>query len=105
MCNDPCREDAYCTGKSGSCPANYVEDFTPCSTEPRGLFTAVSGFSGVTTASVGEITPAEAKSKQYRKCNLCYQGECLATTIIRKGKQGKPHMDEDEEEEDWVYCK
>jgi hypothetical protein len=98
---DPCREDAYCSGESGFCPAKYVEDFTPCSTEPPGLFTAVSGFSGVTTASVGGITPEEAQGKLYRKCNLCWKGECLPTTTIRKGG---PSIDEDEEE-DWVYCK
>lgn len=98
---DPCREDAYCSGDSysGECPANFAEDFTPCSVEPRGLFTAVSGFSGMTTASVGGITPAEAKSKQYMKCNLCFKGHCLPTTTIRKGGKGE------DEKEDWVYCK
>lgn len=95
---DPCNLDAKCTGKSESCPNNYAEDFTPCSREHHGLFTAVSGFSGMSTASVGGISPAEAQAKQYKKCNLCHKGRCLPTTVIRKVPKG-------EDKEDWVYCK
>jgi hypothetical protein len=105
--NDPCLEDAFCTGRNAGCPVTYAEDFTPCSKAPRGLFTAVSGFSGATSpASV--ITPAEAALRNYKKCHLCYKGQCLKTTIIRKGgserRKGGDYVADAEPEEDWVYC-
>lgn len=101
--DDPCLEDAFCTGHNAGCPVRYAEDFTPCSKAPGGLFTAVSGFSGATSpASV--ISSAEAALRNYKKCHLCYKGQCLKTTVIRKSNERRRGDYGAEKEEDWVYC-